>query len=145
MTLVKFNKRPELSVNTLLSEFFTDDPFFWKPANGTGLHVPPVNIYEQEGTYQLDLNVPGRKKEDFTINLSNGILTISFEAKAETDKETVKVLRREFGYKSFKRSFTIDEQIDAEKIEARYEDGILRLLLPKKVQVKEGVKMITVQ
>lgn len=95
-----------------------------------------VNIKEDATSYMLELNVPGRKKNDFKIEVDNDVLTISSESKKEVSKEnendSVKFTRREFAFTSFKRAFTLPETIDTEKIEAVYEDGILSFTLPKK-------------
>lgn len=98
--------------------------------------MPAVNIKEDATSYMLELNVPGRKKDDFKIEVDNDVLTISSESKKEVSKEnendSVKFTRREFAFTSFKRAFTLPETIDTEKIEAVYEDGILSFTLPKK-------------
>jgi HSP20 family protein len=78
------------------------------------------------------------------VKLENNILTISTEKSDENTESTDKLIRKEFSYKSFKRSFTIDEKIDAENISARYENGILKLALPKKEIAKSGAKEINI-
>ncbi len=88
---------------------------------------------------------PGREKNDFQIGLTDGLLTIGYEAKVQENEAEYKTTRREFSLQSFKRSFHVDEQIDADAIQARYENGILRLLLPKKPEVKAASKNITIQ
>lgn len=104
-----------------------------------------VNINENENGYSIDFNVPGRNKEDFKIDVDKGLLTISFEKKEETENKEVKSIRREFSFNSFKRSFSLDEKINAENIEAKYENGILKVFLPKKEEVKIAPKHITIQ
>ena len=104
-----------------------------------------VNISENENGYNLEFNVPGRNKEDFKINVDKGLLTISYEKKEETETKDVKVLRKEFSFQSFTRSFSLDEKINAEGIEAKYENGILKVLLPKKEEVKIAPKQISIQ
>ena len=106
---------------------------------------PPVNIHETPEAYHLELSAPGRNKEDFKLSVDNGQLTISFEKKEETKTEEYKTIRKEFSFKSFKRSFNLDDRIDANGIQAKYENGVLKLLLPKKEQVKESTKQISVQ
>ena len=85
---------------------------------------PPVNITESKEAYILDILVPGWSKEDFKINVENNVLTISAEKKAEQKAEDQKQIRREFNFRSFKRSFTLDESVDAEKIQAKYDNGV---------------------
>ena len=91
------------------------------------------------------MNVPGRNKEDFNVAVDKGLLTISYEKKEEAKNEDVKVVRREFNFQSFKRSFTVDEKINTEAIQAKYENGLLKLLLPKKAESQQPVKTITIQ
>ncbi len=108
------------------------------------LHHPATNVFESKDGYSLEMNAPGRNKEDFHIAVEKNLLTISYEKKEETKQEDIKVLRREFSYQSFKRTFSLDEQINSQAIEAKYENGVLKLWLPKKEEVKETVKQIAV-
>lgn len=97
-----------------------------------GGHVP-VNIYETGNSYDLQVVAPGVAKEDIKINLDKNVLTISFEAKKdESTEEAGKWLRKEYRMRSFKRSFTLNDKIDASGISAKYADGILNIALPKK-------------
>ena len=109
------------------------------------LHFPPANIVEKNDLYQIALAAPGKVKADFIIKLDGKILTISAEKKTEAATENEKMIRKEFGYKSFKRSFTLDEKIDATNITAKYENGILTVELPKKEEVKNVAKDIVIQ
>jgi HSP20 family protein len=142
MTLVKTNYRPANSFGNLFNEFFNELPGVIEK---TGFNVPPANIVETIDAYHIELSVPGRTKEDFKINIENGLLTISYEKKEENKQEDYKSIRKEFSFQSFKRSFTLDDKIDATTIQAKYENGLLKLLLPKKPEVKEAVKQITIQ
>jgi HSP20 family protein len=105
---------------------------------------PPVNIHETKDAYHLELSAPGRNKEDFSLNIENGLLTVSYEKKEEPKSEDYKTVRKEFSFKGFKRSFNLDERIDASAIQAKYENGVLKLYLPKKEQSKESAKTIIV-
>ena len=87
---------------------------------------------------------PGLKKEDFKVNLEKGLLTISYDKKADAENKSFKTLRREFGVAGFKRSFSVDDKINMDGIQAKYENGILSLLLPKKEDVKVSPKEITI-
>lgn len=142
MTLVKMNTRPVLHAGNLFNEIW-NDPFFSgkRPVAG----FPAVNIHETKEAWHLELMAPGREKNDFQIGLTDGLLTIGYEAKVQENEAEYKTTRREFSLQSFKRSFHVDEQIDADAIQARYENGILRLLLPKKPEVKAASKNITIQ
>lgn len=138
MTLVKHNYR---NLNNLFDEFFNA-----VPANfNRGLNVPPVNIHETENDYQLELVAPGLNKEDFKVSVEKGLLTISFEKKTETEQKEVKTHRKEFSVTNFKRSFSVDDKINVEAIEAKYENGLLKLTLPKKEEVKVSPKQIAIQ
>lgn len=141
MTLVKFNNRPVPGFSGLFNEFFNEFPSLHSEYNS----AVPVNVSETADAYLLELNAPGRNKEDFKVNIENGLLTISYEKKEEVKNEDVKSVRREFTYKSFKRSFSLDEKIDAENIQAKYENGLLKFHLPKKEQAKEVKKQISIQ
>mgnify|MGYP003348965885 CR=1 FL=1 len=145
MSLVKLNGNPVLGVDRILNDLFNEFPRTWNdPVPGRSF-TPAVNIHETADKYHLEMNVPGRKKEDFRINMENGMLTISFEKKEEKESEDKKTIRREFSYQNFRRSFQIDENIDAEGIEAKYDAGVLHILLPKKAEVKERNKNIPIQ
>lgn len=97
-----------------------------------GITLPKVNIRETKDAYYVDMAVPGMKKSDFHIDLDNKVLSISMEMHQNDEKEEEKYTRREFGYASFKRSFSLPETIKEEKIKAMYTDGILSIHLPKK-------------
>lgn len=127
----------------IFDELFNSFPSTFE--SGSSQTLAPVNIHEHEKGYDLEFNVPGRNKEDFKLNVENGILTISYEKKAETENKAQKTIRREFGFSSFKRSFSLDEKINADGIEAKYENGILKVYLPKKEEVKITPKNISVQ
>ncbi|HRI21562.1 MAG TPA: Hsp20/alpha crystallin family protein [Panacibacter sp.] len=140
MTLVKHNYK---STNDLLNEFFNQIPSAW--GKETGLNIPPVNIHETGDAFHLELLAPGLKKEDFKVNLEKGMLTISYEQKSEVENKDYKTHRREFNFTSFKRSFNVDDKINADSIVAKYDNGILKLLLPKKEEVKVTPKEISIQ
>lgn len=110
----------------------------------SGYPTAAVNIHETTDAFHLELNAPGRSKEDFIIQVDKGLLTISYEKKEGSEEKSYKTIRKEFTYKSFKRSFSIDEQINADGIQARYENGVLKLLLPKKEEVKNAPKQIAI-
>ncbi len=119
-----------------MNKFFYDDNW----SNTTA----PVNIKETENGYELHLVAPGLKKEDFKINVDDSVLKISFEHKEENKTEGDKWLRNEYRFRSFKRSFTLNENINAEAITAKYNDGILNVVLPKKEATEKTTKDITV-
>jgi HSP20 family protein len=145
MTLVKFNNRPANGFN-LLDNFFNELPAFFKDDFGAKAQgFIPVNVKETKDAYQLEVVAPGFEKNDFNINLEKNILSVSAEKKSETENKDEKQIRKEYSYHSFKRSFTIDEKVDAEKIEAKYVNGVLTLNLPRKEEVKASAKEILVK
>lgn len=95
-------------------------------------NVPAVNIKENEKDFELELSVPGRTKEDFSIEIDDNVLSVSAEVKMENETEKENYTRREFAFSSFRRSFTLPKSVDSDKINANYENGILRFMLPKK-------------
>lgn len=146
MTLVKVNNPINKSFDGLMNELFNELPAtFGKAMREDVLHFPPVNIIEKNDLYHIELAAPGMEKADFNVKLDGKVLTISTEKKEEKNTENEKMIRKEFSYRSFKRSFTVDDKIDAANITAKYENGILKLDLPKKEEVKSGAKEITIQ
>jgi HSP20 family protein len=145
MTVVKFNNRPANGFN-LLDNFFGELPAFFKDDFGTKAQgFIPVNVKETKDAYHLEVVAPGFEKNDFNINLEKNILTISAEKKTESGNKDEKQILKEYNYHSFKRSFTVDEKVDAEKIEAKYVNGVLTLNLPRKEEVKASAKEILVK
>ncbi|MEO9513876.1 MAG: Hsp20/alpha crystallin family protein [Flavobacteriaceae bacterium] len=95
-------------------------------------NVPAVNIKDNTAGFELELAVPGLKKDDFKVEIDNDILTISSEITSENKETKDNYTRREFSFTSFKRAFTLPETVDGTKIDASYENGVLKLTLPKK-------------
>ena len=146
MSIVKFNHAPvQRSFGNFFDELFNELPQVATREWNNNWSFPPVNIHETADAYHLELSAPGRSKEDFKLSIDNGQLTVSFEKKEETSKEEYKTIRKEFSFRSFKRSFNLDDRIDANGIQAKYENGVLKLYLPKKAEVKEAAKQINVQ
>lgn len=106
----------------------------------------PVNVQETEKGYELQVIAPGLKKEDFKVSVDRNLLTISYEHKEEEKAEgqEPKVLRNEYRQRSFKRTFTLNEKVEAGNISAKYTDGILYISLPKKENVANPAQDITV-
>ncbi len=109
----------------------------------------PVNIKETDTAYELQVIAPGLKKEEFKINVERNVLTVSFEHKEEnkeegSDAKQGKVLRSEYSFRSFKRSFTLNDKIDTTGINAKYTDGVLEVALPKKENAAPVTQEISV-
>lgn len=146
MTLVKFNRRPfEGSFNNFVDDLFTNFPVLTKNDGDQALGFAPVNIKETDKNYSIEIVAPGFEKADFKVNVDEQILTISAEKKNEVKEENEKQIRREYSYRSFKRSFTLDEKTDVNGIDAKYVNGVLTLNLPKKVEVKTPAQQINIQ
>lgn len=103
----------------------------------TGITLPAVNIKETANDFILELAIPGMKKSDFIIDVENKILSISSEVTKEQEEKDEIYTRREFGYSSFKRTFTLPDSIESDKVKATYEDGILMVTLPKREEAKQ--------
>ena len=154
MTLVKINNRPVKTFDSIFDELFNGVPAHWTA--GQKASTVPVNIHESKDGYHLEFNAAGRNKEDFKVEVDKGLLTISFEAKDAAAKESAnketaakeddfKTVRREFTVSSFKRSFNVDDKVNVDNIQAKYENGILKVYLPKKEEVTQAGRQINVQ
>lgn len=115
---------------------------FLRPLNewfdgGRPYTMPSVNIIENKDNFSLSLAVPGLKKEDFKIDLTGNVLTISAEKEEKKQEKDDWYSRKEYNYSSFSRSFTMPEEVNKEKIDAIYVDGVLKLVLPKKEEAKK--------
>lgn len=138
MRLSKRNSRNHYpTFNNLLEGFLNTD------LNHTHnrKNVPAVNIIESEDSFNIEVALPGISKKDVNIDIDDNLLTISREVKEEKveqskEKETVKYTRKEFSFKSFKRTFSLPDTIDADSISASAKDGILVITLPKKEEAK---------
>jgi HSP20 family protein len=103
----------------------------------TNTTLPSVNIIEGKDGYEVNMAAPGLEKKDFRIELNHGVLTISSEKKVENEtKKGQQFTRKEFSYQSFNRSFTLPDTVETEKISAKYENGILKVVIPKKDNAK---------
>ncbi|CAH1001834.1 hypothetical protein LEM8419_02742 [Neolewinella maritima] len=128
-----------------MSRFLDDDwnnLFEWRNRNYSSntTTLPSVNVRETGDEFVVEMAAPGMKREDFDIQLDNNTLTIRSEQRRENNEqdENGKYSRREFSYQSFQRSFNLDHQVvDDDNIHATYEDGILRLSIPKREEAKE--------
>jgi HSP20 family protein len=120
--------------NLFFSNFLTKDTF------------PAVNVKENDNAFELEVVAPGIKKDGFKLEIADEIMTISGEAESKEEKETKKYYRQEYSFESFSRQFVLPDHIDAEKIEATYTDGVLRINLPKvKEEAKTSKKTISIE
>lgn len=124
------------------NEWFDNGSNFW----GRQVRIPSVNITENKDAYDVSLAVPGMKKDDFKIDVHGNMLTISCDKDETKEEKDKKFTRKEYSYYSFSRSFTLPDEVNAEKIDARYEDGLLKISLPRKEEAKKtAAKQIAVK
>ena len=145
MSLVKWkNKDLFPAFYEMMESFFKDDGDFfassWKSTS------PAVNISKTEKNYQVDVAAPGLNKSDFTIQIENGILSISAEQEhAKTDKDD-HYTRKEFSYRSFRRTFHLPDDADEQGVAATYENGLLKINIPLKAKAADhSARKIAIQ
>jgi HSP20 family protein len=142
MTLVKFNNNKANALmpgfNDVFESIFNDTFFNDRMVT----RVPAVNISETAENYHLELAAPGLKKQDFKISLDRDVLNISVEQQNESHEEGKRFSKKEFSYTSFVRSFTLPELADQSRIEAAYEDGVLKVEIAKKEEAKMASRQI---
>lgn len=140
MTLVKRNGSMN-PLPMLFDDLFNRDLFNWSNSNfsDTNTTIPAVNIKETAENYEVEVAAPGMTKKDFKVELDGNELTISSERSNHTQKkDDERYSRREFSYQSFQRTFNLQKDVvDLDKIEAKYENGLLHLLIPKKEEAKQ--------
>ena len=142
--MTTFKQTPFLFGN-LMDDFFPT----------TSAYYPPVNIYENEKGFSIELKIPGVKKEEVSIQMEKGLLTISFQQVENKDEKLEKLIKKEFAsilgkydilrIKNFKRTFSLDEKINSEAIDAKMENGILTLSLPLKESSNAPKKLINIK
>lgn len=128
--------RRRSTLPSIVDEFFGDDLWNRFFDDTQSVTVPSVNIKEGKDEYAIEVAAPGFDKKDFRIDLNNNVLEISSEKEVKEENKDEKVMRREFRYSSFKRTFTLPDTVDTEKIKASYKDGILSISVPKKDEAK---------
>lgn len=139
MAITRWNNGHNMT--NLFDDFFSRDLWNWGLDNNssTNTTIPAVNIKENAETFEVEMAAPGMKKQDFKIELDGNTLTISSEVRNEADhKEGERYTRREFSYQSFQRTFTLPRNVvDVDQIKAKYENGVLHLLIPKREEAKQ--------
>jgi len=134
---------------SLFDDFFSRDLWNMGLSNNstTNTTIPAVNIRETNENFEVEMAAPGMTKNDFKVELDGTMLTITSEKKQENElKEGERYTRKEFSYQSFQRTFQLPKEVvDADKIEAKYENGVLRLVIPKKEEARpKPPKMIQI-
>ncbi len=145
MTLVRYKNE----IPNLLTNFFNNDleNFGLSNFSSTNTTLPSVNIKENPEGFEVEVAAPGFDKNDFIIELNGDVLTISSEKQIENEtKDDERFTKREFSYQSFTRSFTLPDVVESDKITAKYDNGILQIVIPKKEEAKpKPVKQIAVK
>lgn len=121
------------------------DEFFGRDLSDAGAtedqksySVPAVNVIENPDNFAIEVAAPGLEKKDFHIDLNNNLLTISSEKEfSHQEEKEGRFMRREFGYARFKRSFTLPDSVEADKIKAQYKEGVLHITIPKKEEARQ--------
>jgi HSP20 family protein len=122
--------------NAMSRALQTAGPGFGDELTTTGSFVPPVDIYEDENSLSLRLEIPGMKQDELDIRLENHTLTVRGERKFEKEEKEENFHRIERRYGSFSRSFTLPNTVDTDKVNADYKDGILSIELAKRAETK---------
>jgi len=141
MSLVRKNGNRLNPLPMLFDDFFNREFFNWNNSNfsNTSTTIPAVNIKETTEHYEVEVAAPGMSKKDFKVELDGNMLTISSERQNQREEnENERYSLREFSYQSFQRTFTLQKDVlDVEKIGAKYENGLLHLVIPKKEEAKQ--------
>ena len=137
MSLVKFRKRHDAvpSFFNFFDESFGKDCHvdFYK---GTALSKPAVNIRETDENFFIDVAAPGLGKKDFNVSVEGDLLTISAEKEVKNEENSENFTRKEFSFNSFQRNFTLPETVNGDSISAKYDSGILHVVIPKLEEAK---------
>lgn len=145
MTLIKFkNNFPSFLDEFLGHDAFKHDINYSNSASANSF--PAINIKNHNDHFELEMAAPGLQKEDFKIEIQNNVLDVSSETKNENKEDQKNYTRREFNYRSFKRTFTLPEYVSEKNISANYEKGVLRIEIPKKIEEqKESSRLIKIK
>jgi HSP20 family protein len=139
MSLIKRSEWPSLANRSWLSDFFDNDRFFDSPLLKVQ-SIPAVNVQENDKTFEISMAAPGLARTDFNVSVENGVLTISSEKKEEKETKEKDFKRQEYSYSSFSRSFVLPDNAKEDDVNAKYEDGVLKVTLGKKVLPTQKAK-----
>lgn len=143
MTLIKFEPFRDLDLlNTNIRRFFDDFPAAAQEFSAT--YHPKIDIYEDDKKIYFEAEVPGISKKDLNISVHDNVLTVTGEKKKELEQKAKNFFRSERTYGSFTRSFTLPDEVNTEKIEAKFTDGILKIEIEKAVPKKPEERVISI-
>lgn len=143
MYLEKWNSRNLPLIETMMDNFFAKGDSYLRPTD-LGLKVPAANVVDGESSYEIELAVPGKQKEDFKIEIENGAISISSQTETTKESDNKSFARKEYSYESFERSFRLPENVKESAIEATYTDGVLKIVLPKASDTQPKVKTVAI-
>lgn len=129
--------RKHSNLPSFADEFFGKDFLSSFFENEAGYSMPAVNIAETKDNFRIEVAAPGLNKEDFKIDLQNNVLTISSEKQESKEENNEKIMRREFSYCAFKRSFSLPDLVEHDNIKAIHKNGVLSIEIPKREEAKE--------
>ena len=129
---------PKMVQDFFGADFFDWEKDFWAP--GKEIERPSANVIENDKEFKLELSAPGFDKKDFKVECSDGILNISAEKEHKAEEKKENYRKKEFSYSSIRRSFTLPENILEDKIDAKYDNGILKVQIPKNDKVESSAK-----
>jgi len=149
-SLARTNSNRGLASRGLFPDFFTDiDRFFdqdlFRMPTQMMANMPAVNIRENENDFSIEVAAPGMKKEDFHIDVEDRMLTIGSQKEENKTDQKENYTRREYNYSAFSRSFRLPESVKEEEINARYEDGLLKITVPKPKETERQRKRIEIK
>jgi HSP20 family protein len=134
--------RKSESLPAIFNDFFRPWESLFDLNGGSSLNtfnpvsIPSVNIVDNKDNYEVSLAAPGMKKDDFKIDIDANTLTISAEKEEKKEEKEERYTRKEFNYTSFLRSFSLPDWVNKDKVDASYENGLLKLILPKTEEAK---------
>jgi HSP20 family protein len=141
MSIIRYNPTDFVpaSFSSIVDRFFNES----LARTGGSIFTPKVDVIESETSFEVHLAVPGMNKEDFKIEVNDNYLTVSGERKFTNEKKEKNYHSVETQFGSFSRSFTLPENVDGTKINAKYNNGILELVIPKdeKKVLKQVIKV----
>ena len=138
MKLANFNRNYEgFPVYNNFFDNFLNNDYSGCYYDSNSKRVPAANIIEGKDDFRIELAVPGMSKKDFKINLDKNILTVEGGKEIKNEENIEKFTRKEFSYNVFKRSFKLIDSVDSGKIDAKYSDGVLNIIIPKREEAKE--------
>ena len=147
MSLVRFKqRRPSDPFPSIWDEFFKRDTHDSRNVCVPGNSVPAVNISETDEGFSVQVAAPGFNKTDFELEVDHRTLKVKGEHSEKEEQNDKHYSRREFNFTSFNRTFTLPETVEADKISAEYDAGVLHILIPKKAEaVTQPARVIKVK